>query len=55
MSLGMLSAFGVAPFSYALAGALADLNLTILFSATGSIMLIMSALLATNPYTRTID
>ena len=55
MSLGMLSAFGVAPFSYALAGALADLNLTILFSATGSIMLIMSALLTTNPYTRTID
>ncbi len=55
MSLGMLSSFGVAPFSYALAGALADLNLTILFSATGSIMLIMSALLATNPYTRRID
>ena len=55
MSLGMLSAFGVAPFSYALAGALADLNLTILFSATGGIMLIMSALLATNSYTRTID
>ncbi|NJM69714.1 MAG: MFS transporter [Scytonema sp. RU_4_4] len=55
MSLGMLSSFGVAPFSYALAGLLADLNLTILFCATGSIMLIASVLLAANASVRTIN
>lgn len=55
MSLGMLSSFGIAPFSYALAGLLADLNLTILFSVAGSIMLIATALLTANPSVRTID
>lgn len=55
MSLGMLSSFGIAPFSYALAGLLADLNLTILFSVAGGIMLMASALLAANPSVRTID
>ncbi len=55
MSLGMLSSFGVAPFSYALAGTLAALNLTILFSVAGGIMLIMSLLLTANPSVRRID
>lgn len=51
----MLSSFGIAPFSYALAGLLADLNLTILFSTAGGLMLFMSALLTANPSVRTID
>lgn len=55
MSLGMLSSFGVAPFSYALAGLLADLNLTILFCSAGGIMLIASVLLTANASVRTID
>ncbi|MEH1768435.1 MAG: MFS transporter [Nostoc sp.] len=55
MSLGMLSSFGVAPFSYALAGTLAALNITILFSVAGSIMLMMSVLLMANASVRTID
>ncbi len=55
MSLGMLSSFGIAPFSYALAGTLASLNLTILFSVAGGIMLMMSILLTTNPSVRRID
>ncbi|TFI53302.1 MFS transporter [Mastigocladus laminosus UU774] len=55
MSLGMLSSFGIAPFSYALAGILADLNLTILFSVAGGIMLLATALLTANPSVRTID
>jgi MFS family permease len=55
MSLGMLSSFGVAPFSYALAGTLAALNITILFSVAGSIMLMMSVLLMANASIRTID
>jgi MFS family permease len=55
MSLGMLSSFGIAPFSYALAGILADLNLTILFSITGGIMLISTIFLTANSSVRTID
>lgn len=55
MSLGMLSSFGVAPFSYALAGALADLNLTLLFSVTGGIMLMISILLTVNSSLPMID
>ncbi|NEO98575.1 MAG: MFS transporter [Symploca sp. SIO2E9] len=55
MSLGMLSSFGIAPFSYALAGLLADLSLVVLFSATGGIMVIMTVLLAANPSVRRID
>ncbi|MBP5977922.1 MFS transporter [Brasilonema sp. CT11] len=55
MSLGMLSSFGVAPFSFALAGLLADLNLTTLFCVAGGIMLSASVLLTANPSVRTID
>ncbi|NEP63399.1 MAG: MFS transporter [Symploca sp. SIO2G7] len=55
MSLGMLSSFGIAPFSYALAGVLVNFNLTILFTVAGSIMLITSVLLTANPSVRKID
>ncbi|MEC4812875.1 MAG: MFS transporter [Scytonema sp. PMC 1069.18] len=55
MSLGMLSSFGVAPFSYALAGLLANFNLTFLFCVAGSIMLTVSVLLTTNVSVRTIN
>ncbi len=55
MSLAMLSSFGIAPFSLALAGLLADLNLSILFIVSGGIMLIAIGWLAINPLVRTID
>ncbi|MBO3457402.1 MFS transporter [Aetokthonos hydrillicola Thurmond2011] len=55
ISLGMLSSFGVAPFSYALAGVLADLNITTLFTATGGFMLIISVLLMINRSLRSIN
>jgi MFS family permease len=55
MSLVMLSSYGIAPFSYAVAGLLADVNITILFSVAGGIMLMMAALLATKSSVRTID
>lgn len=55
MSLGMFSAFGVAPISFALAGLLVNLNLTIMFTVAGSIMLITSLCLAVNPSVRKIS
>ncbi|WP_414548809.1 MFS transporter [Anabaena sp. CCY 0017] len=55
MSLGMFSAFGVAPISFALAGILVNLNLTIMFTVAGSIMLITSLSLAANPSVRKIS
>lgn len=54
MSLRMLSSFGIAPFSFALAGLLVDLNLTILFSLTSCIILMLMAWLAVNPSVRAI-
>lgn len=55
MSLVMFSSFGVAPLSFALAGILVNLNLTILFTVAGSIMLTTSILLAVNPSVRRIN
>ncbi|MBM3429305.1 MAG: MFS transporter, partial [Bacteroidetes bacterium] len=55
MSLGMFSAFGIAPVSFALAGFLVNLNLTIMFTVAGSIMLITSLSLAANPSVRKIS
>ncbi len=55
MSLGMFSAFGVAPISFALAGILVNLNLTIMFTVAGSIMLITSLCLAANSSVRKIS
>ncbi|MDJ0567706.1 MAG: MFS transporter [Pleurocapsa sp. MO_192.B19] len=54
ISLRMLSSFGIAPFSFALAGLLVDFNLTILFSLTSCIILILMAWLAANPSVRAI-
>jgi hypothetical protein len=39
MSVVMLASAGIVPFSYALAGWLADLNLTIMFIIAGAIIL----------------
>ncbi|BAY29034.1 hypothetical protein NIES2107_08750 [Nostoc carneum NIES-2107] len=55
MSLGMFSAFGIAPISFALAGILVNLNLTIMFTVAGSIMLITSLSLAANSSVRKIS
>ncbi|NET03151.1 MAG: MFS transporter [Symploca sp. SIO2B6] len=55
MSLGVLSSFGIAPFSFALAGLLVDLNLAILFGVTGIFMIFITALLTTNPSVRNIE
>ena len=54
MSLGLLASFGITPFSLALAGVLADLNLTLLFSVTGGIMTLVTILLTTEPSIRKI-
>ncbi len=54
-SFVMLSSFGIAPFSFAIAGLLVNVNLTILFTVTGSIILFMIALLALNPSVRKIE
>ena len=55
MSLGLLASFGIAPFSLALAGVLADLNLTLLFSVVGGIMTIITILLTTKRSIRKIN
>ncbi|WGV29175.1 MFS transporter [Halotia branconii] len=55
MSLGMFSAFGVAPISFALAGFLVNLNLTIMFTVAGSIMLLTSLCLVANSSVRKIS
>ena len=55
MSLGLLASFGIAPFSLALAGLLADLNLTLLFSVTGAIMTLVTILLTTKRSIRKIN
>ncbi|HEY9803482.1 MAG TPA: MFS transporter [Leptolyngbyaceae cyanobacterium] len=55
MSLATFSAVGVAPFSYVLAGFLANINLVLLFTISGGMIVIINALLATNPSVRAID
>ena len=55
MSFVMLSSFGIAPFSFGIAGLLVNVNLTILFTVTGSTILFMIALLAANPSVRKIE
>ncbi|MDJ0726780.1 MAG: MFS transporter [Prochloraceae cyanobacterium] len=54
MSLGMLASFGIAPFSLALAGLLADNNLTVLFTVSGGIMSIISLFFMTQATIRQI-
>jgi MFS family permease len=55
MSLGMFFSDGLRPFSYVLAGALIDLDVTIMFVAAGAILLIVAGLSAANRTVRTID
>ena len=55
MGVGLLSSVGVAPFSYALAGVLANINLWALYGGSGLAMLVVSAVLAVSPAIRTLD
>jgi MFS family permease len=55
MSLVMLASLGLAPFSFAIAGALVDLHATIMFAAAGAIVLGAMGLSAVNPVVRSID
>jgi MFS family permease len=55
MGLAMLSSMGIAPFSYAVAGLVADWSLPVLFRGAGLGMLIFTAFLAVKPSIRAID
>ncbi|GAB4534922.1 MAG: MFS transporter [Anaerolineae bacterium] len=55
MSLVMLASLGLAPLSYALAGALADLHATIMFVAAGAIVLVASLFAIASRPVRSID
>jgi MFS family permease len=55
MGVGLLASVGVAPFSYALAGVLANINLWALFGGTGMAMLVVSAILAVSPTIRALN
>jgi hypothetical protein len=55
MSITMLSSLGITPFSYAMAGLVANSSLVLLFSGTGGIMLAVLGLLALNRDIRTIE
>jgi hypothetical protein len=55
MSVAMLSSLGIAPFSYALAGLVADASLLLLFGGAGGAMLVVLGLLAMKPSIRAID
>jgi MFS family permease len=55
MSLVMFASQGLAPFSYAIAGALADLHVTIMFAAAGAIIVLATAFATTSRQMRTID
>ena len=43
MSLVMLGSMGLAPIAYAVSGALADLNPTLLFAVAGGMILVCAA------------
>jgi MFS family permease len=55
MSLVMLASLGLAPISYALAGALVDLHATLVFAVAGAIVLTATVLSAANQTVRSID
>ena len=55
MGVGLLASVGVAPFSYALAGVLANISLWALFGGTGIAMLVVSVVLAMIPAVRTLN
>ncbi len=55
MSLVMFASLGLAPLSFAIAGALVDLHATIMFAAAGAIVLMAVVFSATSHSVRTID
>jgi MFS family permease len=55
MSMVMLASLGLAPISYALAGALVDLHATLVFGVAGAIVLTATLLSAANQTVRDID
>jgi len=55
MSVVMLAGVGLSPFSYALAGALVDLDATIMFVSAGALVLLSAVFAALNRSVRAID
>ena len=55
MSVLMFSAFGLLPVSYAVAGAVAQFNLTAMFLCSGTLAVVMAGMAATNRAVREID
>ncbi len=55
MSLVMFASLGMAPLSFAIAGALVDLHATLLFAAAGAIVLAATVFSASNRLVRGID
>jgi MFS family permease len=55
MSLLMFAAVGLAPMSFAIAGALVDLNTTVMFASAGAIILLTAALSISSKPLRTLD
>jgi Transmembrane secretion effector len=54
MSLVMLASLGLVPVSYALSGAIADLNVTLLFVGSGALMLVTAVAAAASRTVRSI-
>jgi hypothetical protein len=54
MSLVMLASLGLVPVSYALSGAIADLNVTLLFVGSGALMLLAGLAAAASRTVRSI-
>jgi MFS family permease len=55
MSLLMFAAAGLAPLSFAIAGALIDINTTIMFASAGAIILLAAAISVSSRPLRTLD
>lgn len=55
MSVLMFAAVGLIPFSYILAGALVQVNLTLMFVVSGALVLLVTTIAALTPAVRAID
>ncbi len=55
LSVLMFAAVGLIPFSYVMAGALIQVNLTLMFVVSAAILLVVTAFAALNPTVRAID
>ncbi|MCI0485518.1 MAG: MFS transporter [Blastocatellia bacterium] len=55
MSVVMLAGVGLSPFSFALAGALVDVDATFMFAAAGALVLLSAAIAAMSRTVRSID